>query len=557
MRGALLAALVGAFAPSKGDEGVVVALGKDVVGLALLDWNGDGAQELLVAREDGVEIATLEADGSLAPMGKVERGAARTLAWCLEPPAANGAKARALLTLRDDGVVQRHAHGAAPFDVAKLAALALPSGVFPFPFARDLDGDGDADLALPAPGGLKLWFVGADGKATAGPMVRHRVETTLDVPEAGDDGPEVGVTLSIPGFEAKDQNGDGKPDLVFESEDHLTFFWTGAAGALPAAPTVDVDLGELRAKLKPSEGGILDPANLFKALASLVNAEVRDFDGDHHADLLLRQGSKVSLFAGTATGIDRAKAAQVLKVSGNLLDAFAFDDNGDGKEDLCLLQVADVSIGQVLLWVIVGGKLEFDLFTYHQEGSLRFSRSPSRRRRLIVDLPALLGLVDDFKETPAVVRLADEFARQPIGVDLDGDGQRGDVALLKRDGTIAIHRGAKALPEAYDPTYTALRRLLVQRFDAAAKGEEQYSIDLLDLVEWAPTPGSALRAAVAGKTPAAILAKPDPSADRPDKDKADQQTDRLLIAADLDGDGKDDLLLLDREPMELRVFRTR
>ncbi|MSR48025.1 MAG: VCBS repeat-containing protein [Planctomycetes bacterium] len=530
-------------------------VGGIIVGLELLDWDGDPRLELLIARELGLTIADVRDDGSLAVLAQVPRATSRTLAWCLAPArAVNGAR-QSLLTLRDDGALQRHSAGAEPIEAARIAGLSLPAGVFPFPFARDLDGDGDADFALPAAGGLKLWFVGADGKAKQGPLVRHRINVTLDLPEPEDGYPEIGAAISIPNFDVEDQNGDGHPDLVFESEEHLQFFWTAANGALPEAPTLDIDLGELKAKLAPASGGMLDPANLFKALAGQVSADVRDFDGDRHADLLLRQGSKVSLFPGTRDGIDRSKAVQVLKVSGNLLDAFAFDDDKDGKQDLCLLQVADVSIGQVLLWVIVGGTLEFDLFTYRQEATLRFGKSPAKRRRLQVKLPALLGIADEFEENQTLERLADEFARQPVGLDLDGDGARGDVAQLRPDGTIALFRGKPALPEAHDASLAALRQSLVARFDAAAKGEDTLKVGLLDLVEWVPTPGAALRTAIAGREPAATLATPDPSAQRTDATSTERHTDRLLIAADLDGDGKDDLLLLDQEPLTVEWFK--
>ena len=533
---------------------VTIALPDGLTGLELLDWDGDRHLELLLVEDAGLTVAAIEADGRLTPRARIERGVARTLAWCLAPVV--GSRRQELLTLREDGVLQRHAAGAAaPAEVARIAGLALPSGVFAFPFARDLDGDGDADLALPAGGGLSLWWVGTDGKATRGPLVRHRIDVGLTLPAPEDDGPEVGVSISIPSFKVEDQNGDRRPDLVFESDDHLQFFWTGANGALPEQPTLEVDLDELKAKLAPAGGSLLDPANLFKALASQVSADVRDFDGDRRADLLLRQGAKVSLFPGTSTGIDRAKAAQVLKVSGNLLDAFAFDDDQDGKDDLCLLQVADVSFGQLLLWVIVGGELEFDLFTYRQEATLRFGRSPAKRRRLKVELPALLGIADEFEDSQALERLGDEFARQPIGLDLDGDGKRGDVAQLRRDSTVAVWRGKAALPEAHEVEVTQLRRGLVARFDAAASGKETLKTALLDLVEWVPTPGAALRAAVASREPDVVLGAKDPSADRKDADAADRQTDRLLLAADLDGDGKDELLLLDQQPLALWRLR--
>ena len=531
-------------------RGVPVELPRDTEGLALLDWDGDGRQELLVARPNDLMIATLARDGGLTTLHAIDRGSSRTLAWCVD----ESVRPAALLTVREDGLLQRHRAGQAPQEAARVAGIALPGGVYAFPFARDLDGDGDQDFALPAARGLELWFVGADGVAKRGPTVRQRVDQSMTLAAPEDDRPVVAASVAIPAFDVVDQNGDGRADLVFESDDRLQFFWTRPDGSLPEAPTVELDLDELKKKLDAGPRGVLDPANLFKAFSGSVSAEVRDLDGDAKADLLLRQGSKVSLYAGGPQGIDRAKAAQVLKVSGNLLLAFARDDNGDGKEDLCLLQVADVSIGQVLLWVIVGGNLEFDCFTYFQEATLRFSKSPSRRRRLVVELPALLGLQDELEESPVVKRLAGEFLRVPVGLDLDGDGVRGDVADLQRDGVIALHRGKAALSAAGDPTFATLRAELMARFDRVAAGKEVVKIELMELVDWVPTPGSALRATIAGKTATRLLGLPDPSAVASQNASRIPQTDRLLVTADLDGDKKDDLLLLDRDPLTLEVF---
>ncbi len=547
----LLLATLLAQAPAtlaRGEPGVPVAIQRDTEGLALLDWDGDGRQELLVARSYELVVATLARDGKLTPIHTIDRGPSRTIAWCID----GSTRPATLLTLREDGRLERHRKDAAAQEAARVPGLALPGGVYAFPFARDLDGDGDVDFALPATNGLELWFVGADGLAKRGPTVRHRVDQSMTLASPEDDSPSVAASIVIPAFTVEDQNGDRRPDLVFQSNDRLQFFWSKPDGSLPEAPTLDVDLEELRKKLDSGPRGVLDPANLFKFFSGSVSAEVRDLDGDARADLLLRQGSKVSLFAGGAQGIDRSKAAQVLKVSGNLLLAFARDDNGDGKEDLCLLQVADVSIGQVLLWVIVGGNLEFDLFTYFQEATLRFSKSPSRRRRLVVELPALLGLQEELQDSPVVKRLAGEFLRVPIGLDLDGDGVRGDVADLQRDGVIALHRGKTALAAATDPSLALLRRELIARFDRVGDGKEVVKIELMELVDWVPTPGSALRAAIAGKTPTRLLGLLDSSAFS--LSGRTPQTDRLLVAADLDGDKKDDLLLLDRDPLTLEVF---
>ncbi len=534
-----------------------LAFSGEVLGLAPLDLDGDGKLELLIARKDALVVVPFAAGGEAAPLLTIPLGKSRTLAWCITPALPSEPRGDAILTLRDDGVVERTKAGVPPRELVRVPGVVLPTGVYSFPFARDLNGDGVQDLALPALAGLELHFIGADGVVRAGPVVRHRIDLSLDLPGFDDDAPSVAASINIPSFEVKDQNGDGRPDLAFQSEDHLQFFWSDSKGALPESPTLDVDLGELRAKLEPRGGSMLDTSNLLKGLSGQVNALVRDLDRDGCADLLLRQGSKVSLFAGTASGIDRAKAVQVLKVSGNLLTAFATDDNGDGKQDLCLVQVADVSIGEVLLWVIAGGSVKLDLYSYFQEETLRFSKSPSRRRRLVIDVPPILGIADELEGSPAIQRLVDEFARLPVALDLDGDGVRSDVADLRRDGTIALHRGV--MPHPIIEELEASWRAGMERFDREADGKDAVTVDLLDLVDWVPTPGAALRHGIAGRTADVVLGTPDPNADKHPKvaGEPDTGTDWVVIALDVDGDQKDDLLVYEPDPLRITLYRTK
>jgi len=561
-------ALAGDEAPRFVTESLV--LEPPVAGLAAIDVEGDGRLELLVAREEGLEIRAFAGAASPAaaePLFRLERGGSRTFAWCIAAGSAEGGVRRrdAVWVVRDEGRVQRWEPGTEPIEMVRAGALVLPTGVFSFVFARDLDGDGRVDLALPELGGLRLHFGGAGGAMRKGPLVRHDVEAELELPRPEEVAPQIGSAFSIPAFRCEDQNGDGHPDLAFAAEDRLQFFWSGPDGALPETPTVDVDLGELRAKLRGERTSLLDPGNLFRALDALVAAEVRDLDGDGLADLLLRQGPKVSIFAGARGGIDRGRATQVLKTSGNLLAAFTIDDDGDGRLDLCMLQVADVSIGDVLLWLVVGGKLELDLFTYFQlDEKLRFARSPSRRRRLRIDVPAILGLVDELENNAAFASLGEELARLPVAVDLDGDGRRDDVAALARDGVIELHEGAA--PAEAELAEAALWKSVVERYDREVRGRDGVTIPLLGVVDWLPMPGGRLRAAIAARTPTATVGAPDPRASREPPAQGAKKGDapatrHVLVVLDLDGDGRDDLLIVDpvaeSGPIRIDLHRSR
>ncbi len=475
-----------------------------------------------------------------------------------------------LWLLDDEGSVRRVGKGAdgiAAHEVLKAGRLVLPSGVFSFPFARDLDGDGATDLALPVPTGLKLWFGRNDGTFAMGASVRHRIEVDLGFPAPGQGHPDASLDVTVPSFEVADQNGDGHPDLAFESNDRMQFFWSDATGKLPETPTFEIDLEEIRSKLGGDDEGVLDPSNLFKMLKGQVTATVRDLDGDGCADLLLRQGPKVAVYGGTrAGGVDRGKALQVLKTSGNLIATFVVDDDGDGKPDLCMLQAADVSLGELLLWVVAGGKLELDLYTYFQEERLRFARSPSKKRKLVIDVPNLLTISNELEKNPQLKELGDQLSRQPVPFDADGDGQATDLAVVTRDGRVEIYPAAldAATLKAEPPAGALLGRDdaeawrdVIERYDREAKGKDGVTIPLLGVLDWVPMPGGRLRARIAGRTPGLVLGTVDPATLMRRREGEVPPTRRFLVVQDLDGDGRDDLLLVDPDLADGAVELTR
>lgn len=537
-----------------------IRLPRPVSGLATIDLDGDKRHELLVASDSALEVRDF--DASKEPRLRAERGAARSLAWCITSKPGQPGEKDELWLVDDEGNVSKAEPGKPIQKVLTAGRLVLPSGIFAFPFARDLDGDGRTDLALPVPTGLRLWFGQADGTFAVGASVRHRLEVDLGFPAPGQAHPDADVEVTIPSFSVADQNGDGHPDLAFQSNDRLQFFWSDAQGHLPETPTIEIDLDEIKKKLGDDDESVIDPSNLFKALKNQVSATVRDLDGDGCADLLLRQGPKIGIYAGhkgdakgdgaRGSGIDRSKATQVLKTSGNLIATFVTDDNGDGKLDLCMVQAADVSLGELLLWVVAGGKLELDLYTYDQDGPLHFARSPSRKRRLIIDIPNLITILNEIENNPQLKELGDELSRQPVALDLDGDGRQRDLALITRDGRVDLFAGV--IPETMRTSKGPITSLssddvptwrdVIDRFEREAKDGE-VTIPLMKILDWVPMPGGKLRALTAGRTPTATFGEVDPETLTKGKDGRSTPTRRFLVVDDLDGDGRDDLILVD------------
>ena len=518
-------------------------------GVASLAIAAGTTRRLVVARPDSVQILSgFARDGSQPGelLTEVSRGERRLFVWCVAGDAHAGQQ---LFVLTDGGAVYVLDNATGELrKVLDRSAVSLPDGLYHLQFVRDLNGDGVVDLVVPRTDGLELYFGAVEG-FVPGPAVRHRVALDVDVDDPGDAAPRVRQEIRIPHFDVEDQNGDGHPDLVFRDSDQVQFFWSSPDGSLPGEPTFALDLEQIRSLLPARNRDLIDTSNLLKVLESQVSHLSRDFDGDGYFDLLLRRGRKVSLYRGSADGVDRSRASQVLKTGGNLLTAFALDDDGDGKDDLCMLQVVDVSLAALLLWLVAGGDLTLDLFVYSQQEDLRFSRKPTTRRTLQVAIPSVARLISGFEER--VKDLGAEFKRVPVLGDLDGDGEQDDLVRMEGDNRVELFLNTG--PESTDPAGAVASAWLdvLRRFDAQAGDSGRLEAELMELVDWIPLPGRDLVLRLKDRSPEGTLELQDQG--------ESIGTDRTLFVLDLDGDGQDDVLLAEQasesDPLRLVLLR--
>ena len=139
------------------------------------------------------------------------------------------------------------------------ARAHTPLGLRRARLVRDLDGDGDGDLTLPGEAETFL-FTRADGRYAAAGSLPTNVAVTLAVGDprlvsARDLKEKFESAWEVPLFELADLNGDGRRDLVAETEESVSFTLSGADGSIPAKPTFRLDLERLRKTLPKTGGG--------------------------------------------------------------------------------------------------------------------------------------------------------------------------------------------------------------------------------------------------------------------------------------------------------------
>ena len=122
----------------------------------------------------------------------------------------------------------------------------------------------------------------------------------------------------------------------------------------------------------------IDFDSLLSAVENRVSWRIADLDGKGAHDLIVILGPKFRVYLeGAATGPVGAPD-QVLKSSGNVLYFFIRQVQGDALPDLQIARGERISLGRVLRYLILPGKIDFDLFTYENVRGV-FSRQPTKR----------------------------------------------------------------------------------------------------------------------------------------------------------------------------------
>lgn len=507
--------------------------------LLAADVDGDGLQDLVCGRGRGIDFYLqkrgAEFPGAM-PDARIELDGV-AVGWDLDRGSGSTLRVVAFTDGRRVQSIEfdpENRSFSKPRDIATEVSGFLPRGVRHLDLARDVDGDGRADLVIPGLSAYQVLFQRGDGYSDRLVVnLDARLESKL--PDEKQLTERSGQTLTLPALDLRDTNGDGRVDLVSRTEERLDVYLAAATGKLPEKPSYGVDLEAIRKRVGEWNPDKLDLSNLAGALAWTFQSDLVDVDSDGVDDLLLREGGKVSIFSGHTTGIDLRRPRQVLKSGGNVLTAVLHDEDGDGYKDLWLVRVEDVSIGDVLFWLVAAGDVDFEAFVYRNEKSA-FSRRPVRRLVVTLSFPALRSLAELGEEIESEKEKGEEI--EIARASLDSSGERDDAIAIAKTAI----RGYRDVPRL------AANDVRILELIGYRPDRDEYVLELEDVARRIAV-GNGPEASLRGREPVFELLLEGAASDA-----------RSFLVLDLDGDRIDDVLLIDeRNETGVRgqIFRSR
>ncbi len=381
----------------------------------------------------------------------------------------------------------------------------LSKGVNRLHFSQDINGDNIDDFLIPGAGVINLHI--SDGSKNGDKYnyqdslsVRSelRMRTNLDGNHLER---RTGQAIRIPMMELRDVNSDGFDDLISRTEEELNVFIANKEGKeyFSSQASYSLDILEIEERLGEFDIDNLDFSNLTGLLALTHEEILDDVDGDGIDDLLLREGGKVSLFAGSESAMNFSEPRQVLRSGGNVLGTFLQDENEDGLKDLWLWRVESISVGDIFVWLALSGSIAIEAFIYPNDGE-RFARRPSRKLTIDLKFPSVISLTSTFRDIEKEVRESasdEEIFSSLANLDANPSGQ--DLLLMINNQVKIFFNSIQpeTLPE--DGSELFLGALDYSR------ERDNYEFNIRDVINNISISGNRQLNAVAGKTADRII----------------------------------------------------
>jgi hypothetical protein len=446
--------------------------------LLVADFNGDELNDLLVVSDVSLRIYFQRDSGFDFENGFSEIDfAGRAVGWDLSNNYQEDGGLSLIAVVDGNQVLSWHVEAEqiiGPNTVTSDIDGYLSKGLNRLHFSRDINGDGLEDLIIPGAGQLQIHMNAGAGSYQTPLAIQSdfRIRTNLDSSQLER---RIGQAVRIPLMELRDVNSDGADDLISRTEELLDVFLANATGPayFSATPSYSVDISEIEARLGDFDIDNLDFSNLTGVLALTHEELLEDVDGDGIDDLLLREGSKVSLFGGTINGMTMDQPRQVLRSSGNVLSTFLFDENNDELKDLWLWRVEPISVSDIFVWLALSGSIAIEAFIYPNEGK-RFARRPARKLTVSLKFPSVIRLASSVRGIEEQVSATDteEYLVSTTG-NFNDDIARADLLALI-DNQLAVFLNSIE-PQSEDTEFLGAL--------GYSRDQDSYEIDIREIVD--------------------------------------------------------------------------
>jgi hypothetical protein len=508
---------------------------RERVALVYARFDGDSRADLLIARDSSFELRSQKANGRFERIAGLDVTA--TLGGALFDIADLDGDGQDELYLLHRGGVDAYRFTQGKSELVRSGALIEGQRGIAHPqlsrydFLGDFDGDGALELLFPADGTLYVFRRGAGKDPKAGfalvdqqPTPRAQVSVQLARQDLAD---RNSAQIRIP---RPPQTGDGRGKAVLRIGKQ---FAVSAADGTGLGPGGEVSVRAEDDPLEPfrkRHGITLKGSDTFQSL-------LRDLDGDQRDDYTVIHGNRIWVYKGQGERFDFDRAPdQLLKVSGaDRMLALLLPVNDDPRPDLVLFKYEQPSVARVVAALAIGLRAEIEVLAYENDGKA-FARKPSLRSTLVINVPPLLQVASRFEQIVGDFRDAFRPLRSLASGDFDGDGTE-DVLRLAAS-QLELYRSEPGRPPI------DLESARASDFLGAYEGQGLVRKVLFD----APRKSLGLESSlelirdVVSQVQVSVLAGREPTVRIPVDPEIVRRVDQLL-SQDLDGDGRDDVLI--------------